>query len=147
MKKNIEMEKYYNLPDRVEKVELMSLFEDAMNKYDGGEVAKLDFLEIISELADRQVMSYEILDENIKNRVDRAISDIWNVNNYDEVDDILSIAVNLGLQGCYEKIKESAVLCEDIDKNILKEIRETIKESGDDISNPYIKLEMEFKRK
>ena len=140
----MKIKKYSDLPDRMEKTELTSLFEDALNKYSCRKISKAEFLEFLSELTARQVMSYELLAENVRSRVDTVISDIWNVNNYDEADIILSIVINLGLQGCYKKIKDSLALSEEIDEHILKEIRETIDENGDDISNPYRSLEKEF---
>lgn len=72
------------------------------------------------------------------------LSRLWNTDSYDEVDIILSIVVNLGLEICFNKIKESLEQCKDIDKSILNEIQETIDEVGENISNPYYSLE-EFK--
>lgn len=66
---------------------------------------------------------------------------LWNTEKYDEVDIILSIVINLGLQGTYEKVKESLKNNKNIDKKILLEIQETVEDNGEDISNPYQSLE------
>ena len=137
---DMEFDKYLKLPDRIDEEELTSLFKKELVKYKTRKISKKDFLNIINILTDRQVMSYKLLDEEIKDKLDEVISDIWNVENYDEVDIILSIVINLGLQSCYEKIK-NVVFDEIKDKNVLREIRETIKENGEDISNPYRSLE------
>ncbi|MFJ3388370.1 hypothetical protein [Lysinibacillus sp. NPDC086135] len=65
---------------------------------------------------------------------------MWNTDSYDEVDIILSIVVNLGLEICFNKIKESLQRYKDIDKAILDEIKETIDEVGENILNPYYSL-------
>lgn len=139
----MRLEEYEKLPDRLPVEKLTSMFQDVLFDFDIKKINKNEFLEIINELMDRQVMSYELLDNNTRNNLDVIISSLWNTNSYEDVDIILSIVVNLGLEKCYEKIKSSIKdkNSDDIDNEILEEIIETIKETGDSVSNPYQNLE------
>lgn len=96
---------------------------------------------ILSELMDRQVMTYELLESGVRNHIDMVLSELWNTDSYDDVDIILSLVVNLGLKNCFQKIKDCINQDKNIDNLILKEILETIDEVGDNISNPYYNLE------
>ncbi|WP_156930492.1 hypothetical protein [Clostridium bornimense] len=44
-------------------------------------ISKEQFLDIVNILTDRQVMSYELLENNIKVKLDNTISDMWNTEN------------------------------------------------------------------
>lgn len=130
-----------NLPDRIPTGTLISMFQNALEQFKNNKIEKDSFLLIISQLTDRQVMTYELLRSDIRSDIDRTLSRIWNTDSYDEVDIMLSIVVNLGLEICFNKIKESLEYYKDIDKSILDEIQETIDEVGENISNPYYSLE------
>lgn len=130
-----------NLPDRIPTGTLISMFQNALDQFRNNKIEKDGFLLILSQLTDRQVMTYELLRSDIRNDIDRTLSRLWNTDSYDEVDIILSIVVNLGLEICFNKIKESLEQYKDIDKSILDEIQETIDEVGENISNPYYSLE------
>lgn len=130
-----------NLPDRIPTETLISMFQNALDQFRNNKIEKDGFLLILSKLTDRQVMTYELLRSDIRNDIDRTLSRLWNTDSYDQVDIILSIVVNLGLETCFNKIKEFLEQFEDIDKSILDEIQETIDEVGENISNPYYSLE------
>ncbi|GLI83132.1 hypothetical protein ANABIO32_08220 [Rossellomorea marisflavi] len=130
-----------NLPDRLPAGILLALFQDALDQFRKEEIEKDVFLIILGQLTDRQVMTYELVRSDIRNDIDRTLSGLWNTDSYDEVDLILSIVVNLGLEICFEKIKESLDQNKDIDQSILNEIQEAIDEVGENISNPYDSLE------
>lgn len=129
-----------NLPDRIPTGTLISMFQNVLYQFRNNEIEKDSFLLILSQLTDRQIMTYELLKSDIRNDIDRTLSRLWNTDSYDDVDIILSIVVNLGLEICFNKIKESLEQYKEIDKLILEEIQETIDEVGDNISNPYYSL-------
>lgn len=135
------IEEYNKLPDRVSAKELQNMFEDILKKYENETIAKDEFLNIVDILTERQVLTYELLNYKTRQKLDDKIKSVWNTEKYDEVDIILSIVINLGLQNAYEKIKESIVKDKNIDKKILLEIQETVEDNGEDISNPYQSLE------
>lgn len=137
----MRIEEYNKLPDRVSIKELEIMIVDILKKYENGMIFKEEFLDIVNILAERQVFTYEILNDKIRKKLDDKIKLIWNTEKYDEVDVILSIVINLGLQGTYEKVKESLKNNKNIDKKILLEIQETVEDNGEDISNPYRSLE------
>lgn len=130
-----------NLPDSIPTGILVLMFKNVLAQFKNNEIEKDSFLLILSQLTDRQVMAYELLRSDIRNDIDRTLSRVWNTDSYDEVNIILSIVVNLGLEICFNKIKESLEQYKDIDKLILDEIQETIDEVGENISNPYYSLE------
>ncbi|MFU8690843.1 hypothetical protein ACNA6I_13520 [Rossellomorea sp. FS2] len=130
-----------NLPDRLPAGILLALFQNALDQFRKEEIERDVFLIILGQLTDRQVMTYELVRSDIRNDIDRTLSGLWNTDSYDEVDLILSIVVNLGLEICFEKIKESLDQNKDIDQSILNEIQEAIDEVGENISNPYDSLE------
>ncbi|WP_342566754.1 hypothetical protein MKY09_11980 [Psychrobacillus sp. FSL K6-4046] len=129
-----------NLPDRIPTDTLISMFQNILFQFRNNEIEKDSFLLILSQLTDRQVMTYELLKSDIRNDIDITLSKLWNIDSYDDVDIILSIVVNLGLEVCFNKIKESLEPYKEVDKLILEEIKETIDEIGDNISNPYYSL-------
>ncbi|UMR34568.1 hypothetical protein MJ749_18040 [Paenibacillus polymyxa] len=129
------------LPDVLPTETLALMFQNVLNEFDSGKIEKKDFLLILSQLTDRQVMTYELLEIEVRNSIDKMLCRLWNTDSYDDVDIILSIVVNLGLKNCFQKIKDSINQDKDIDELILKEIIETIDEVGENISNPYHALE------
>ncbi|WP_342514045.1 hypothetical protein MKY34_04595 [Sporosarcina sp. FSL K6-1522] len=137
----MNLEEYRKLPDFLSVSELASLFRDVLNDFSFNKIDKNEFLQILSQLMDRQVMTYELLNADIRDNVDGVLCDLWNTESYDDVDIILSIVVNLGLKNCFQKIKDSISQRQVIDKVILQEIQETINEVGEDILNPYHGLE------
>lgn len=138
----MDFQKINNLPDRVSTDLLEIIFKELINNFQNNNIEKKDFFSILIELTDRQVMTYEILEQNIKNEIDHILCQLWNTDSYEDVDIILSIVINLGLGCCFKKIKQSAIEKKaEMDKLILAEILEMIDEAGDHIDNPYYELE------
>ncbi|MDQ0227738.1 hypothetical protein [Metabacillus niabensis] len=86
-------------------------------------------------------MTYELLNTDIKSKIDEELCKLWNTNSYEVVDVILSIVLNLGLEKCFHQIKDSLENIESMSQEIKVEIEDAIEEVGDYISNPYFKLE------
>lgn len=137
----MKLEDCRRLPDRISIGDCTKYFKKAISCYYAKEVNKQEFLEILLELTNRQVMTYEIMENDLRIEIDSCILSIWNTDSYDDVDAILSIVINLGLEKTYEIIKESLNCTKNMRENIFEEIKECVEENGDDISNPYRFLE------
>lgn len=99
-----------NLPDRVPTETLISMFQNALNQFKNNEIKKDNFLLTLSQLTDRQTTTYELLRSDIRNDIDRTLSKLWKTDSYDEVDTILSIVVNLGLEICFHMVNTMSIL-------------------------------------
>ncbi|WP_211748059.1 hypothetical protein [Paenibacillus sp. Marseille-Q4541] len=137
----MNLEEIEKLPDRMPSETLALIFQNVLIEFALENIDKREFLLILSQLTDRQVMTYEVLENETRKQVDKILCNLWNTDSYEDVDIILSIVVNLGLENCFVKIKESIKQNEKIDGMILNEILETIDEVGVNISNPYHNLE------
>lgn len=131
------IEFYKSLPETLSKEEIHKLFKEIIMCFEKKEINNIDFLNIVTELMDRQVYTYELLPQLLRNELDAALSKIWNTKNYVEVDLMLTIIVSLGLEKSYDKVKKSLTE-EKVDSDILSEIKETVEDIGQDVSNPYL---------
>ena len=75
--------------------------------------------------------------EPLRSELDDVLCGLWNTENYDDVDIITSLLINLGLKKTYNKMKESIKDTSNISSEILEEIEDTIEEVGDNIEAPY----------
>lgn len=137
----MNLEEIEKLPDIMQTEALALMFQKALVELASKEIGKQEFLLILSQLTDRQVMTYELLENETRKQVDEVLCSLWNTDSYEDVDIILSIVVNLGLENCFAEIKQSVTQNEKIDEMILNEILETIDEVGENVSNPYHDLE------
>ncbi|MCD2223140.1 hypothetical protein LAX75_00430 [Listeria cossartiae] len=137
----MRLEDYKNLPETMSEEELYSLFSGIIADFDNKKVDKNDFLDILTELMERQVLTYAILKEPLITELDNLLCSLWNTENYNDVDVMLSLIVSLGLEKSFNKAKESIAENKDIDKKILQEIQEAIDDTGEHIANPYYGLQ------
>ncbi|MBC1987436.1 hypothetical protein HCB44_08015 [Listeria sp. FSL L7-0229] len=137
----MRLEDYKNLPETMSEEELYSLFSGIIADFDNKKVDKNDFLDILTELMERQVLTYAILKEPLITELDNLLCSLWNTENYNDVDVMLSLIVSLGLEKSFNKAKESIAENKDIDKKILQEIQEAIDDTGEHIANPYYDYE------
>ncbi|MED4532563.1 hypothetical protein ABET51_09175 [Metabacillus fastidiosus] len=93
----MNLEEFEKLPDVLPVETLALMFQDVLDSFELKNIEKMDFLLILSQLMDRQVMSYELLESEVRNNVDLVLCRLWNTHSYEDVDIILSIVVNLGL--------------------------------------------------
>lgn len=117
------------------------MFENVIAEFEEKHITKQEFLHSTIQLMNRQVMSYELLGSNVREKMDIVIENLWNTDSYDEVDMILSIVINLGLKRSYDKIKISMKQEKNINPIILTEMKEAVEETGEHILNPYYSLE------
>ena len=137
----MEREDYESLPDilSIEKISLM--FNEVLESYQKSQMDKENFLKILGVLADRQTLTYKILGEDLRERIDKELCKIWNTDSYDDVDTILYIVVNLGLEKCFTLAKNSIMTISNLSPSIKSEIEDTINEVGNHILNPYHEMD------
>lgn len=133
----MRLQDYKELPETMSEEEIYNLFSKAITNFKDNQIDKDELLEILMELMERQVLTYEILKKPIKTELDDLLYSLWNTKNYNDVDVMLSLMVSLGLEKSFNKAKESIVEDENIEPKILKEIQEAIDDTGDNIANPY----------
>lgn len=136
MKKVMKREDYSKMP-WMSADKLYLLFEQAILDFKNKRLTKKEFFDILDELTMRQVDTYENLKEPLRNELDNVLCDLWNTDNYDDVDVITSLLINLGLKKTYKKMKESIKNVSNISPEILDEIKEAIEDVGGNIEDPY----------
>ncbi|MBC1543316.1 hypothetical protein [Listeria cossartiae] len=117
--------------------DLYLLFEQAIKDFKQSKLSKKEFFDILDELTMRQVDTYEILKEPLRGQLDNELCNLWNTENYDDVDIITSLLINLGLKNTYNRMKKSIEGTSEISPEILEEIQDAIEEVGDNIDDPY----------
>lgn len=113
------------------------LFEQATTDFKNKKLTKKEFFDILDELMMRQGDTYENLKEPLRNELDDILCDLWNKEDYNDVDIITSLLINLELKKTYNKMKESIKDTSNISSEIFEEIEDTIEEIGDNIEAPY----------
>ncbi|MDE03836.1 hypothetical protein D0T48_01320 [Listeria monocytogenes] len=136
MKKIMKKDDYSKMP-WVSAEDLYLLFEQALKDFKQSKLSKKEFFDILDELTMRQVDTYEILKEPLRGQLDNKLYNLWNTENYDDVDIITSLLINLGLKNTYNKMKKSIEDTSEISPEILEEIQDAIEEVGDNIDDPY----------
>ncbi|MEN1988150.1 hypothetical protein [Paenibacillus hubeiensis] len=125
-----------NLPDVMSKEDLNKHFEAYLDLVENVEkLDSIDVLETLSELADRKVYTYELLEINLRSRVDHIVQQLWDVSSAELVDHYAYVVINLNLTKSYELMKSA--LNRGLDKQVREIIEETINEVGEDIDTPY----------
>ncbi|HAA7627885.1 TPA_asm: hypothetical protein GHD39_01800 [Listeria monocytogenes] len=136
MKKIMKKDDYSKMP-WVSAEDLYLLFEQALKDFKQSKLSKKEFFDILDELTMRQVDTYEILKEPLRGQLDNELYNLWNTENYDDVDIITSLLINLGLKNTYNKMKKSIEDTSEISPELLEEIQDAIEEVGDNIDDPY----------
>ncbi|MBC2328964.1 hypothetical protein [Listeria swaminathanii] len=117
--------------------DLYFLFEQAIKDFEQSKLSKKEFFDILDELTMRQVDTYEILKEPVREQLDNELCSLWNTENYDDVDIITLLLISLGLKNTYNKMKKSIEDTSELSPEILEEIQDAIETVGDNIDNPY----------
>ncbi|EAE3623086.1 hypothetical protein QJV15_00010 [Listeria cossartiae subsp. cayugensis] len=136
MKKIMKKDDYSKMP-WVSADDLYFLFEQAIKDFKQNKLSKKEFFDILDELTMRQVDTYEILKEPVREQLDNELCSLWNTENYDDVDIITLLLINLGLKNTYNRMKKSIEDTSEISPEILEEIQDAIEEVGDNIDDPY----------
>ncbi|CAH1224673.1 MULTISPECIES: hypothetical protein [unclassified Paenibacillus] len=132
----MKLSDFKNLPDVMSKEDLNKHFEAYLDLVENVEkLDSIDVLETLSELADRKVYTHELLEFNLRSRVDHIVQKLWDVSSAELVDYYTYVVVNLNLAKSYELMKSALNM--DLDKQVREIIEETIDEVGADIDIPY----------
>lgn len=137
LKEIIKLTHFNELPDFLDKSTLKNCFINFLityaNNTNSNNVSYV--LEELLELADRQWHTYELLDNDVKNQLEKYIINILDFENEEIMDYIMCIIPRIGLKKVYDyivNIKDSITNC-----NVKKILEESISEYGDSVSDPY----------
>ncbi|PZM64607.1 hypothetical protein [Paenibacillus dendritiformis] len=132
----MNLKEIMQLPDVMPKEQLEEYFTKYLDSIEGTDkLNNLEILESLSELADRQVYTYELLNDTLRNRVDKFVQKLWDTTSVDLVDVYSYVVINLSLKKSYELMKSSLNL--ELEEKVRKIIEETIDEVGEDIEVPF----------
>ena len=132
---------FLTLPESLEAKELEEYFNLFLDEYEG-KPKNLYALKQLYELAYRQWDTYEKLDEELEEKIEKYIMGAMNLSSYDITDIIISIVENLSLKNVFHYIID----CKDsiASPSIKKLIKDAKKVYYDYIDNPYYYLDYWF---
>lgn len=129
------MTNYYDLPDYMEVEDIKKYFTEFIDTYGNSRTNVEYALDELIELSDRQWNTYEIIDETTKNNIVKYLFNIISLESETIMDRILLIIPRLGLKIIFDYIvKEKSNI---LNKNVIKEIEESVIEYGQHVENPY----------
>ncbi|WCR26055.1 hypothetical protein L3476_22645 [Paenibacillus thiaminolyticus] len=132
----MNLKEIMQLPDVMPKEQLEEYFTKYLDSIEGiDKLNNLEILESFSELADRQVYTYELLNDTLRNRVDIFVQKLWDTTSVELVDVYSYVVINLSFKKSYELMKSSLNL--ELEEKVRKIIEETIDEVGEDIEVPF----------
>lgn len=131
------LKKYNELPDSIPSDKLDMFFIEILDAYNLQKINKHYLFEALEELSSRLTYTHKILKDEIRNKIDIILCNLWHTDNFEDVEIMTYLIVNLSLEKCFEIAKESLIQNPDMDKKIRKEIEETIEEVGENILNPF----------
>lgn len=126
---------YRSLPDYISTTQLIDLFEEFLSINSSDNFDKAIALESLLELSDRQWHTYELLDGDLKNKIESWVILNFNKDSIHDIDLISSITGRLGLVKVYLQLKK--LLNGDVNNETKKVIQETIAELDGHVDDPY----------
>ncbi len=126
------MRNYNELPDSMETAEVAKYFNEILKEKNA---TPSDIIEALSEMADRQWHTYEVISTDLKERITKWLMENLDLEDREFISSTISISLYLGLEEIGELLKES--LKKDIKPEVRKEIEETIDEIGNKWGDPY----------
>lgn len=135
------MTSFSKLPDSIESEKLKQYFQEYLCMYTNNQDSKLIIksLDDLMELSDRQWNTYEMLDTDLKEQIEKYLKNCLDLNSEDEMDYALSIIPRLGLGNLFSYILESKNKIQN--EAVLKYIQESEEEYGETVNNPYSGVE------
>ena len=131
------MTKFHELPDSIEGSKMKEYFDEYLSYYcnnTNSENVHYALSELL-ELADRQWHTYELLEECVKEKVERYLKAVIDFEDVEIMDDILCIIPRIGLSNLFNYILQNKHSIQN--REILLNITESENEYGDDVDNPY----------
>lgn len=131
------MTRFNELPDSIECVKLKEYFIEFLicycNSTDAFDIYYI--LNELLELSDRQWHTYELLDQEIKQQLERYLKSIIDFEDEEIMDYILCIIPRLGLENLFEYILKNKINIHN--ENVMANINEAESEYGGEVNNPY----------
>lgn len=131
------MTKFYELPDSIDYVKMKEYFIEFLICYcNNTDVSNVYYvLNELIELSDRQWHTYELLDNEIKEQLEKYLKSIIDFEDEQIMDCILCIIPRLGMGKLFRYILENKMNIKS--QNVLHNILESEIEYGKEVDNPY----------
>lgn len=135
------MTRFYELPDYMDYGELRQCFIEYLVIYANNTNKDNIYyaLDELLELADRQWHTYEFIDKDVKEQLEKYLISIIEFDDEEIMDSMLCIIPRIGLENVFNyilKFKSSI-----INKKIKSRIEDSINEYGETVDNPYSGME------
>ena len=131
------MTKFHELPDAIECGKMKEYFEEYLSHYSNNtnsENVNYALSELL-ELADRQWHTYQLLEECVKEKVERYLEEIIDFEEAEIMDYILCIIPRIGLSNLFSYILQNKSSIQN--REVLLNITESENEYGGNVDNPY----------
>lgn len=131
------MTKFHELPDSIEGGKIKEYFDEYLSYYCNNTNSENVYyaLSELLELADRQWHTYELLEECVKEKVERYLKAVIDFEDVEIMNYILCIIPRIGLSNLFRYILQNKNTIQN--QEILLNIIESENEYGDDVDNPY----------
>ena len=126
---------FLDIPDCISSEELEKYFEKFLEYYKNCYYNIDKILEELEELAEIQWLTYNIISENLKNKLENYLLKIIDLDSYEIMDSIFIIIGRLGLKNIYLWIMENKKYIKNIE--VIKDIEEIEEEYGESYTDPY----------
>ena len=131
------MTKFHELPDAIECGKMKEYFEEYLSHYSNNTKSEnVNYaLSELLELADRQWHTYQLLEECVKEKVERYLEEIIDFEDAEIMDYILCIIPRIGLSNLFSYILQNKSSIQN--REVLLNITESENEYGGNVDNPY----------
>ena len=128
------LEYYEQLPDYMSVDQLDAEFREFLSNAERIQ-PDLAYVESLLALSERQWHTYELLVNDLRNRISLFLVDVWKDDDVEEADAILSITGMLGLPAVLDFLSSKAT--DSFSPDVRKSVKEAFDEFGSTISDPY----------
>lgn len=129
------MTNFYKLPDSLDTNNLKKYFVQFLTYYNTNRKNNYYVLSELLELADRQWHTYELLDGEIKEQLEKYLKSVMDFEDEKNMDYILCIIPRLGMGNLFRHILQNKKSIQN--KDVLEIICESEIEYGKEVDNPY----------
>ena len=131
------MTRFHELPDAIECGKMKEYFEEYLSHYSNNTKSEnVNYaLSELLELADRQWHTYQLLEECVKEKVERYLEEIIDFEDVEIMDYILCIIPRIGLSNLFSYILQNKGSIQN--REVLLNITESENEYGGNVDNPY----------
>ena len=128
---------FSELPDYMNPSELRKYFIEYLIEYANNTNSDNIYyaLDELLELSDRQWHTYEYIDKDIKEQIEKYLISIIKLDDEEIMESVLCIIPRIGLDNVFDFILKHKNTIKNI--SVKKSIEESIEEYGDTVKNPY----------